>query len=92
MEKKKFRLVKLKRYFTSKVLTGIIATGKHTRLSFSLEGIKRKPLKYMRGTEQAQKRDDRKFDVLFCLKRCNAAIIQVLSRKHLLFHSTLCLA
>lgn len=33
MEKKKFRLVKLKRYFTSKVLTSIIATGKHTRFS-----------------------------------------------------------
>lgn len=182
MEKKKFRLVKLKRYFTSKVLTSIIATGKHTRFSrvvgwgsihkeirggiegdrwgsngcssvessvetipffywglnssimsvlfffflisllqnnlhfiflaeqyiqkgwggrgccflmgnsFPLEGIKRKPLKYMQSTEQAQKRGDRKFGVLFCLKRCNTAIIQILSRKHLLSHSILCLA
>lgn len=42
--------------------------------SFSLEDIKRKPLKYNQGTEQAQKRDDRMFDVLFLLKemqRCN---------------------
>jgi len=33
MEKKMFRLVKLKRYFPSEVLTSIIAIGKHTRFS-----------------------------------------------------------